>query len=358
MKGLHRMTTQTMTWRTFLDDHCRRLKATEKQAFANQVGVSQTTINRWRRGKDNPSRANLERMLAAFSESQRQQLLVLLRRDAHTCSLLPADIHLPTWEHERYEPIPLLQVEQLDHFCLKVLRLQRDTSDRFWQVAGAVLYEALTHLETYPEQVGLELTVATCMPPRNGAVRSLRLLVGMGTAPWRQDLHRTYGFVGATDLMGNAVANQHGEMIPDFTETSLALSASPLGQERSAAAFPLQREHAVAGALMAVSRQPQYFTPERMALLEIFADILRLAFYDQDFYPLSHINLGLMPSQPVQRKMFASFRQRVEREYQAMIRSDTHSMRDLMQVEDRVLLHMEEELLRGEKRAETPLMHQ
>ncbi len=346
------MTIETMTWRTFLDDYCRRLKPDEKQAFAAHVGVSTTTINRWRRGKDSPKAINLERILSAFSESQRQQFLVLLRRDPKVWSLLPADIQntypLALQPGEQDEHTSHFRLGLLDHFCLKILRLQRDTPDRFWQISGAVLREALKQLETHPTQTGLEIIITKCMPPKDGKVRSLRATVGMGTPPWRGDLHYIDGFLGIKSLAGYAVARRHGEMIPAMSNAHM--SAQVMGQEQSAAAFPIMRENCIAGALLVLCAQADYFTAEKMELIEIFADLIRLAFYDSEdeFHSQETIDLGLMPSWAVQREHFESFRKRVEDEYRRASTEESSSMRELMRIEERVREQIEDELLKIE----------
>ena len=344
------MMIQTMTWQTFLDDHFHRLRADEKQAFAAQVGVSIVTINRWRRRKDCPNAGNLERMLLAFSERQRQRFLVLLKNDPKMWPRVPTSI-------QNAHPLLLIdeqvglidQFDILDHFCLKMLRLQRDTPDRFWQLSSAVLREMVTQMETHPVRTGMEVLIAKCMPPKNGKVRSLRMLVGVGTHPWREDVHFKECFLGATDLAGYAIASRHGEMIPDFTQRYIhfPLPVHSIEDAGSAAAFPIMQKNGIAGVLQVSSMQPQYFTQERLELLEIFADLIRLAFYDEsDFYPYAHIDLGIMPPLHVQQIRFTAFWQRVEAKYWQMSHNEDASMREMMQVEDKVREQIEDDFLK------------
>jgi transcriptional regulator with XRE-family HTH domain len=336
------------TWQTFLDDLCRRMKSEEKQTFSAAVGVSMTTINRWRRGEDWPKTRNLERLLTVLSAEQRQQLLFLMRRDPKVWVLLPMDVRATLPAETENEQVSLFQRGHLDDFCLKMLRLQRDTPDRFWQLSGAVLREALKQLETHPVQTGMEIIVTKCMPPRAGKVRSLRLLVGMGTSPWRGDLHTKDGFLGIESLVGYSLSRRHGEMVSDLTASSFHTPVQRIGQEQSAAAFPIMRENCIAGALLVSSVQADYFTPERMELIEIFADLIRLAFYDSEgeFYPQETLDLGLMPPWTIQREYFEAFRKRVEDEYRRVSNEETSSMRELMRVEEQVRTQIEDELLK------------
>ncbi len=337
-----------LTWRTFLDDLCRRMKSEEKQTFASAVGVSMTTINRWRRGEDWPKTRNLERLLAVLSDDQRQQILLLMHRDPKVWVLLPMDVRSTLPAETKNEHVSLFQRGYLDDFCLKMLRLQRDTHHRFWKLSGAVLCEALKQLETHPVQTGIEMIVTKCMPPRGGKVRSLRLLVGMGTLPWRGDLHTKDGFLGMESLVGYSISRRHGEMVPDLTTSTLHTPVQRVGQEQSSAAFPIMRENCVAGALWVLCAQANYFTPEKMALIEIFADLIRLAFYDaeEDFCPISSIELGLMPPLPVQSTHFDSFRRRVELEHKKAESEEYASMRDWAEIEDRMRSELENKFLK------------
>src|SRR5258708_18299508 len=79
-------------------------------------------------------------------------------------------------------------------------------------------------------------------------------------------------------------------------------------------------------------------------LLENYADLIRLAFYDSEFYAPSLIDLALMPPQEMQDAYFSSFRSRVNEEYRREVR-DGHSLSVLTQVEPRVRGLIEEELL-------------
>jgi GAF domain-containing protein len=233
----------------------------------------------------------------------------------------------------------------LDAFSLKMLRLQRDTPDRFWQLSGAILREALKQVETHPAQTGVEITIAKCMPPRDGKVRSLRLLAGMGTPPWRGDLHTKDYFLGTESLAGHVITMRHGEMIPDTGEKGVQAPVQVVQHERSVAAFPIMRENCIAGVLLVSSTQTNYFMEERMMLIEIFADLIRLAFYDSEFHPITNIDLGLMPPLAFQRTHFANFRQRVESMYRRASRDESASMRELIRVEEQVREQLEEELL-------------
>lgn len=339
-------------WRIYLDDLCRRMKADQKKAFTDELEVTQATINRWRRGEDWPNSSNLERLLAILSEGEREHMLLLMRQDSKVWSLLPLQVR-ETELAEDYgnDQSSTLRHGELDNFFLKLLRLQRDTPDRFWQLCSAILRECITRMETHPLQVGIEVSVVTCMPPRDGKVRSLRSIVAMGTSPWRGDLHMNEVFLGLESLPGYVVTTRRGHMIPDLAQDSSLLPAPCREHERSTAAFPIMvssgttPEMTLAGSLVVSCVQPNYFTVQRMDILEDFADIIRLALSDDlyKFYPASLIELAPLPPWDIQRDYLETFRERVTAESRRL-KAEGHEF-TFDEVKNRVWEYIESELL-------------
>lgn len=318
-----------VTWRLYLDEIVRLRSAAEKQQLYKAVGVTRAAFQRWRNGENAPDASHISLLFKALSEEEREHLRSLMMQDPKIRGLLPTEV-----TSGRDTPSQL--------WLLKMLRLQRDSPDRFWQLSGAILGECLTALETHPILTGIELVIATCMPPKNGKVRSLRAAVGRGTSPWRGHLHALdNSFLGMESLPGYVVTKRRGEVIADLSESSLQIQVQEAEYARSAAAFPiLMQEHGVAGALLALCTQPDYFTPERMTLLEIFADVIRLAL-SEDKFTSYDIELGVMPSWTVQCRHFASFRQRVLFEHQKALREESSPLH----VEEQILEQIEDELL-------------
>jgi transcriptional regulator with XRE-family HTH domain len=322
------------TWRTYLDDLVHRMNSEEKQRFFRDVGVSRTTVQRWRSGEDSPRAGNLERLLAVLPNAQRMQFLVLLQDDPRVWALLP---------EETRDLLAQMPPDSIpSEVYASILRAGRNAPDRFWELCKIILRHAIVQLD--PHNTGLEIVVARCMPPRpDGKIRSLRADLAMGTPPWRADLHHEECFLGAESLAGSAVSSQHGEMVPDLLDASALLPVHPMEHERSAAAFPVMREGSIAGALIVSSVQAGYFTPQRLVLIEAYADLICLAFYDRDFYPISLIDLALMPSWMEQGPYFDTFRRRVEDEYRQSLQGRGP---ELAHIEQAMLEHLEEELIR------------
>lgn len=324
---------ENVTWRTYLGDLVRRMDATQKQKFYEGVGVTRTTVGRWRSGDDSPKAANLQRLLTVLLGEQRDQFLDLLQDDPRMWALLPGEVQ------NLLTPLPKGSIPS--PIYAKILREGRNGPDRFWQLCETLLRYALAQLD--PQRLGMEIVVARCMPPRTGGkVRSLHEDVAMGTSPWRGDLHHKEYFLGAESLAGYAVSSRHGEMVPDLQNERALVPFHPMEHERSAAAYPIIRENCIAGALIVSSTQVGHFIPDFLALIEAYADLVSLAFYDRDFYPASLIDLCLMPRWTTQQAYMVSFRSRVEETYRTALLSEKQ---DLAQVEQAVRTMLEGELI-------------
>ncbi|HZO75793.1 MAG TPA: GAF domain-containing protein [Ktedonobacteraceae bacterium] len=327
-----------VTWRMYLDELVRRMSAAEKQQLYQTVQVTRTTFQRWRKEDTLPDTAHIHLLLGALPEPERERLRALMLDDPKMRALLPAEAVLPRQAARPADKIPQDVYEE-------VFQLARDAPDRFWLLCSTILLHALTQLETRPTQTGMELSVARCMPPRpDGKIRSLRAAVSRGTPPWRGDLHTQDYFFGAESLAGTAVMHRHGLMIPDLLDTMVIAPPQRNDHERSAAAYPIMREGSIAGALVVSSCVPDFFTRERLTLIEHYADLIRLAFYDQEFYPAACIDLALMPAWAQQQPALRTFRQRVNEEYKRAVRQE-QSLQDLAKVELHVRATLEEELM-------------
>jgi hypothetical protein len=305
-----------------------------KKALYKEVGINRISIRRWITGENTPDARHLVSLTKAVPLVYQERFRSLMMEDPKVRKLLPSELS--------NEPFSQEKISQ--RVYERALRVARDTPERFWILCETILFEALNQLESRPVQTGLEILVARCMPPReDGIVRSLRAHVAMGTGPWRADLHLNERFLGIESLAGYAVMQRHGVMVPNLLNTTIIVPAH-LGDERSSAAYPIMREGHVAGVLIVSSSQIDYFSPEICALIEKYADLVRLAFYDEEFYSSSSIELALMPSWEMQETYFASFRSRVNEAYRR-ISADGPSMSGLTQVEPRVRQMIEGELL-------------
>ena len=321
--------TEREAWCSYLDDIIRRKTSVQKANLYQQIGVTRTTVQRWRNGENLPDAAHVYRLLTALPEEERDQLRQLMGTDSRL--QMPGEV--PMGE-EKTDCIPQQIYEE-------VLRLSRHASDRFWLIGGMVLFHALKQL--HGAQIGLEMVIARCMPPRqDGKIRSLRAHAGRGTAPWRTDFHIKDYFLGAESMAGYAVMNRHSIMIPDLRDSHLIFPLYCQEHEQSCAAVPIMREGKVAGALVVSCCDNNFFDSERLALLERYSDLIHLAFFDQEFYPSSSIELALMPDLSTQKTHFNAFRSRVNDEYEQAVKRQPEL--NLASIEARIRQALEIEL--------------
>ena len=168
---------------------------------------------------------------------------------------------------------------------------------------------SLEHLD--PDKVGLSLALVCCVQPSPGQkVRGLRQIRGMGTPPFERELERKTMFLGSESVAGHAVMNYRLAMVESRDSTSFT-SANWTDFEESAIASPILRQARVAGALLASSARPHYFTQAHQNLLELYASVTTLMFDPSEFYDPMDIMLGVMPEFERQTPLFANFEQRV-----------------------------------------------
>src|SRR5258708_14419287 len=137
---------------------------------------------------------------------------------------------------------------------------------RPWQISSTVLDEALRLLD--PNQLGMAVTPALCMPPVDDKIRSLREHGGRGTDPWDTDLEHEAIFLGMNCLSGHVVQSGRASSVRDVKrERYIPVFAHPEGMEIISAAAPICLQGTIAGCLLASSHQLQHFTQTRLSLL-------------------------------------------------------------------------------------------
>ncbi len=208
---------------------------------------------------------------------------------------------------------------------MEVLETRANTPDllRFWSITRLILPEALKQLD--PERLGMIITVVRCMPPTgDGKIRSLRETIGQGTGPWNGNLEEKALLLGAESLAGYvttlAVSNRWATSASNRT----FLPAYQAEHEISAVACPIMRACRVAGCLLFSSTQPDYFASEiYLELVSAYTRLISLAFDASDFYNPDLIDLHIMPPLEVQLIHISSFRQRVLKLMQRILKWHT-----------------------------------
>jgi hypothetical protein len=272
----------------------------ERTRIAEAVGVRSITLTRWINEESQPRPANLRQLLRALPEGYQRQFHELLEQEEGP------NLALPEEGTNQAGEIPFTLVDE-------ILRTRTTTSDslRFWAVSRMILQHALRHLD--PEPLGMAITVVCCMPPaRDGKIHSLREITGYGTPPWNSDLEQQAMFLGAESLAGYVVTTGRPATIHNVLDKTTYIPARRAEHEVSAAAAPFLFAGRVAGCLLFSSTQPDYFDESRFPRIQSYTNLMTLALDPEEFYPLSLIDLRVMPPFHVQQTHFAHFQQQVQ----------------------------------------------
>jgi hypothetical protein len=287
------------TWRKLLGRIIANPK--ERQRLANELNIRTITLTRWAGGNGAPRSYNLRQLLTALPE-HRQEMHELLAKE------------FPEIVRTSEEEIPASTIAEIpSEFytrCLQTCAIE-PREQRFWALSALILQQALSQLD--PNNLGMAITIAQCMPPSSGhKVRSLRERAGKGTHPWKADLEQEAIFLGSESLAGQAIAQSHLLAVEKRPEQQGGLySGQWVKDEVSAAACPILQGGRFAGCLVVSSTQPGYFVPFRQTLITNYAALVALAFRPEDFYPFKEIELLSMPDAVVQKDFFKHLRQRM-----------------------------------------------
>ena len=271
-----------------------------RKRIEQRTDIAPRTLSRWISGEtEEPDRKRLSSLLAALPQ-HRDALLVAIHK------ALP-DFEVPLLD----SATGLLEDLPID-FWVRLHEMNANTPRNLH--FAAIVSLILLHLQATidPEHLGIQLTIAHCSPPTAAhfPVRSLREVVQMTT---HQSLLTGPGdtlFLGAESLSGYSVSLCQAQVVQN-TDEEQRLPVRRSRDERSAAAYPIQRGGAVAGVLLVSSPQPDFFTQRLQYLLQMYAYLLSIAFETEAFYPPERIRLRPMPAEPLQRCHIATFQDRV-----------------------------------------------
>ncbi|HEX4204291.1 MAG TPA: hypothetical protein VHZ51_08880 [Ktedonobacteraceae bacterium] len=286
------------TWQQFLG----RIIAvpSELQRIASELHVHQMTLVRWARDEARPRASNLRLLPKAIPRELAHEFTRLLADDFPEI----ASLQVPTVQAGNTKPP--------SEFYARILSACANTPSSLYPQAlyDLILQQALEQID--PDRQGVAISIVHCVPPTGGKkVRSLREITGIGTPPWSRDLKQNFIFLGVESLAGAAVINGRHVVAQSRQEAPIQFSTHWTEHEQSAVAHPILRETQIAGCLLVASAQAHYFVPERLELIECYADLMALTFRPHEFYDHEMIDLRLMPHDLKQEAYFYQFRQRV-----------------------------------------------
>jgi len=320
---------ETSSWRELL----RTIISvpSERNRIAEAAGVRSITLTRWSNDDSRPRPENLRHLVRALPTQYRRQFQELLEQEEEPF------LSLPDEEIFQTEEIPFTLVDE-------ILQTRATTPDtlRFWAVSRMILQHALRHLD--PESSGMAITVVLCMPQaKDGKIHSLHERAVYGTPPWNSDSEHQLLFLGAESLAGYVVATSRPAAIQNLLDNTNYIPSQQGEHEVSAAAAPFLFAGRIAGCLLFSSTLPDYFDESRFPHIQAYTNLMTLALDPEIFYPLSLIDLRIMPSLQVQQTKVADYQQRV----QQILRESLQTGQPISFVEaERVAWqHLEEALL-------------
>jgi GAF domain len=313
---------QHKTWRDIL----RHLDAKEKQCVVREMGIERKTLDRRIHGQTTmPHLKQLRQLLASLSPDTRTHFIEAIQQDPHFAkymselSLLAPPAEIPS------------------AYYAQIMRtfLSTPQSVRFTAISHLALLQAIGLLDR--EGRGSSITILKCTSPSQGnKVRTLSQQCTLGTFPWSPVIEQHNFFLGAESLAGHAVMTQKACTINDVHTESRPTIHQVYQDEyvKSMAAVPLQAQGSIAGCVLVLSTQPNFFTPVCLALIQHYCDLITLAINEDELYELQQIALDFMPPISVQKEYCARFREQVSQ----LIRESQHvgSSRHWLEIEREV----------------------
>lgn len=275
---------QISQFSSFLRHILRRDRA-EIARVARELDVAENTIYRWMSGNSDPRPIHLKNLLNALPE-QRSNLIYAINQ---------------TFPGVLDSIAPSLREVQKDIYR-RVMELVVTTAEdeaRHWQISQAIFEYALLHLD--PDRCGLAISYAKLMPEHADGIHSLYEAMMRGNYPWPFMLE-TQPYLGSTTLAGTAAILQRLQTWDNLDDDKrLQVEVDPF--ERSACAYPVRRAGRMAGVLVISSTQPGFFAnPIACRAVVEYAQLLSLAFHEEEFKAYSKLNLRPMPDLKWQRE--------------------------------------------------------
>jgi len=286
------------TWQELLGQLIVNTRTRARLAAA--IHVRPITLQRWTEGVSRPRDENLHLLIKNLPREIYPLFMRLLIVD------FPELIGEKLPEERSFQGLPA-------EFYARALSNMAHTPPSMYRqsMQNLILQQALQHLD--PDQLGLSITLAICVPPRPGdKVRSLHEVSGLATPPWPRNPVGKPVFLGAETLIGYAVAQARPSVINSRDEKTF-FPVQWVEHAKSAAAFPILRHARITGGLIIFSAHEHFFTPPRMAVIEDYTHLATCLFEPEESFDLTEIELRIMPPYERQRPYFAGYNQRILR---------------------------------------------
>ncbi len=264
--------------------HILRHDRAEIARVAKDLEVAEITVYRWMNGSSEPRAIHLKRLPEVFAEHRGN--LTYAINQTFPGVLDPPSLGIREVRKDIYRRV------------FDLIATTPEADARYWQVTQAVFEYALLHLDS--DRRGLSITYANLMPAHEDGIHSLREAAMRGNYPWPFSLE-SRAYLGSTTLAGTAAMLQRLQTWDNLgNEERLQVDIDE--HERSAAACPVMYAGRISGVLIISSTQTGFFAdPVACQAVSEYAQLLALAFHDEDFYPCSLLHLRPMPEVKWQR---------------------------------------------------------
>jgi hypothetical protein len=291
-------TQEPATWQELLGQLITNPQVRARLATA--IHVRPITLQRWAEGGTRPRVENIRLLIKNIPKETYPLFMRLLVAD------FPELLQDELSEERSLQGIPAeFYARALSNLALTPTSIYRQS------MQDLILQQALQHLD--PDQQGLSITLALCVPPRFGRkVRSLREVGGLATPPWPRNLAGRPMFLGSESLVGYAVTHAHSYVINSRDEKNL-FAVQWTEYEESVAVFPIFFRARIVGGLIVSSAHKHFFTQPRLAVVEDYAHLAACIFEPEESFDFNEIELGIMPPHASQCPHFADYNQRVSR---------------------------------------------
>jgi hypothetical protein len=290
---------EVKTWRDLLKVVVSDTK--ERQRIAGVLNINPVTLARWIGEKSNPRLDHLRPLINAMPHQHRQQLAELIARE------FPLSFNTGVPEESMGTQIPSPFYAQILHkYTTNAVQMRASA------VGTQILSQIVKHIDPYEQ--GMLVYVAACVQPaEDDKIVSLRKTASFGTSPWQTFGEQEIFFLGAESQAGYALTTRHPIIVQNPEEKRRLFPYHCFELEGSSVAYPILLADQAVGSLYVASTQPNHFTQLHLDLLQQYAELFVLACDTRDFYPLSKIELDILPLKQQQATVINTFQQRVTR---------------------------------------------
>ncbi len=266
----------------------RQILQGDRVALANvacELEVAENTIYRWMNNKSDPRPAHLRKLVGILPQ-HRENLFYAINQ-TFPGVLDELNIGLRDVQKDIYRQV------------MELFTTVIEPGVRRWRIMQAIFENALLHFD--PERQGLAITYAKLMPTHSDGIHSLYEAAMRGNSPWPFALENSI-YLGSTTLAGTAAIHDRPQ-VWDTLDEGERLQYEVDDFERSACACPVTYGGRIAGVLIFSSTRPAFFAdPIACQSAVEYAQLLALAFPENEFYPFSRLNLRPMPDLKWQRE--------------------------------------------------------